>query len=282
MRYYVLDDNLATAKSLVNIIKVKGIGEVCGYALDPQDALEDIPRARPDIVLVDLLMDGMDGITFVQTVRERNPEICFVMVSKVTDKDMIAQAYEAGVEFFVSKPVNIVEIERVLTNVAEKLRMKGIVDNIRGMFEAPSSDTKSTTPIPESRNSSHDLDILFSKLGMLGEKGTSDIRALFRYMEDHQIGYSRDVLDSVAGDLNETPKNVEQRIRRAMKKGLNNAAHIGLDDFSNETFAVYADYVFDFKTLKNEMNGIETGTSGGRVSISKFMDGLLLYRSSLK
>ena len=282
MRYYVLDDNLATAKSLVNIIKVKGIGEVCGYALDPQDALEDIPRARPDIVLVDLLMDGMDGITFVQTVRERNPEICFVMVSKVTDKDMIAQAYEAGVEFFVSKPVNIVEIERVLTNVAEKLRMKGIVDNIRGMFEAPSSDTKSTTPIPESRNSSHDLDILFSKLGMLGEKGTSDIRALFRYMEDHQIGYSRDVLDSVAGDLNETPKNVEQRIRRAMKKGLNNAAHIGLDDFSNETFAVYADYVFDFKTLKDEMNGIETGTSGGRVSISKFMDGLLLYRSSLK
>ena len=282
MRYYVLDDNLATAKSLVNIIKVKGIGEVCGYALDPQDALEDIPRARPDIVLVDLLMDGMDGITFVQTVRERNPEICFVMVSKVTDKDMIAQAYEAGVEFFVSKPVNIVEIERVLTNVAEKLRMKGIVDNIRGMFEAPSSDTKSTTPTPESRNSSHDLDILFSKLGMLGEKGTSDIRALFRYMEDHQIGYSRDVLDSVADDLNETPKNVEQRIRRAMKKGLNNAAHIGLDDFSNETFAVYADYVFDFKTLKDEMNGIETGTSGGRVSISKFMDGLLLYRSSLK
>ena len=282
MRYYVLDDNLATAKSLVNIIRVKNIGEVCGYALDPQDALEDIPRARPDIVLVDLLMDGMDGITFVQTVRERNPEICFVMVSKVTDKDMIAQAYEAGVEFFVSKPVNIVEIERVLTNVAEKLRMKGIVDNIRGMFEAPSSDTKSTTPIPESRNSSHDLDILFSKLGMLGEKGTSDIRALFRYMEDHQIGYSRDVLDSVAGDLNETPKNVEQRIRRAMKKGLNNAAHIGLDDFSNETFAVYADYVFDFKTLKDEMNGIETGTSGGRVSISKFMDGLLLYRSSLK
>ena len=181
MRYYVLDDNLATAKSLVNIIRVKNIGEVCGYALDPQDALEDIPRARPDIVLVDLLMDGMDGITFVQTVRERNPEICFVMVSKVTDKDMIAQAYEAGVEFFVSKPVNIVEIERVLTNVAEKLRMKGIVDNIRGMFEAPSSDTKSTTPIPESRNSSHDLDILFSKLGMLGEKGTSDIR------DHHQV-----------------------------------------------------------------------------------------------
>ena len=282
MRYYVLDDNLATTNSLVNIINTQNLGEVCGYAQDPCDALEDIPIERPDIVLVDLLMDGMDGITFVRKVHECAPDICFVMISKVTDKDMIAQAYEAGVEFFITKPVNIVEIERVLNNVSEKLQMKGIVSSIRGMFEASPGTKSSASPTPKQQSPSQDLDMLFSKLGMLGEKGTADIRALFSYMEEHHTGYNKVVLENVAADLGDTPRNIEQRIRRAMKKGLNNAAHIGLDDFSNETFAVYADYVFDFKTLKDEMNGIETGSSGGRVSISKFMDGLRLYRNSLR
>ena len=281
MRYYVLDDSLATTKSLVNIIRSKALGEVCGYAQDPRDALEDILIEQPDIILVDLLMDGMDGITFVRKVHEKMPDICFVMISKVTDKDMIAQAYEAGVEFFVTKPVNIVEIERVLNNVSEKLKMKGIVNNIRGMFESAPVTKSSESPSP-SRDSTRDLDILFSKLGMLGEKGTSDIRALFQYMEKHHTEYSKDVLNNVAESIGDAPRIIEQRIRRAMKKGLNNAAHIGLDDFSNEAFAVYADYVFDFKTLKDEMNGIETGGSGGRVSISKFMDGLRLYRNSLR
>ncbi len=66
------------------------------------------------------------------------------------------------------------------------------------------------------------------------------------------------------------------------QKGLTNVANLGIDDYSNEVFQVYANYVFDFKNIKDEMDFIKGSSSGGgRVNISKFIEGLLLYRKSL-
>ena len=80
MRYYIVDDNLATVKSLANIISSRKLGEVIGYSTDPEAAISEIMEDRPDIVLVDLLMGGMDGITLVQNIRSRRPDISFVSV----------------------------------------------------------------------------------------------------------------------------------------------------------------------------------------------------------
>ena len=66
MKYYIVDDNIATVKSLANIIRSRDIGEVCGYSTDPEAAMEEILEDRPDIVLVDLLMSEMDGISLVE------------------------------------------------------------------------------------------------------------------------------------------------------------------------------------------------------------------------
>ena len=283
MKYYIVDDNLATVKTLENIVRTRDLGTVSGFTTDPKTAMEEILEDPPEIVLVDLLMEGIDGITLVQKIREKNNDIAFVMISKVTDKEMVGKAYEAGIEFFITKPINIVEIERVLRSVAEKQQMKDIMDNIRGMFESTQAPgaTQAAPATPQTADTP-DLDILFSKLGMLGEKGTADIRAIFDYMETRHVDYNRDILAAVAESRGDSVKNVEQRVRRAIKKGLSNAAHVGLDDYTNEIYAVYADYVFDFKTLKDEMNGIRTGDGGGRVSISKFMDGLQLYLRSIQ
>ena len=90
------------------------------------------------------------------------------------------------------------------------------------------------------------------------------------------------MLTRVAAEKLETSKNLEQRMRRAIKKGLTNVANLGIDDYSNEVFQVYANYVFDFKNIKDEMDFIKGSSSGGgRVNISKFIEGLLLYRKSL-
>ena len=140
MKYYIVDDNIGTVKTLENIVVSRGIGTVCGYCTDPADALQEIQEDKPDIVLVDLFMDGMDGITLVNRIREKNRDIACVMISKATDKEMVQQAYTAGGEFFISKPVNVVEVENVLRNVAEKVKMKNIMGSIRTMFteeEAP-------------------------------------------------------------------------------------------------------------------------------------------------
>ena len=125
------------------------------------------------------------------------------------------------------------------------------------------------------------MDILLGTLGMLGEKGTQDIRNVFQEMLASGTGYDREILNRVAEKNGDTVKNIEQRIRRAVRKGLSNAAAIGLNDYESEAFTVYAGYVFDFKTLKDEMNYAEgKASSGGRINIAGFFEGLLLYYHS--
>jgi two-component system response regulator YcbB len=279
MKYYIVDDNIGTVKTLENIIKAREIGTVCGYSTDPEAAIMEILEDKPDIVLVDLLMSGIDGITMVDEIRKKNQDVSFVMISKVTDKEMVQKAYNAGVEFFINKPVNITEVEKVLNNVSEKIKMKAIVSNIKGMFESDKTDQD----LSEKGGNYEDIDVFLGMLGMLGEKGTQDINTLLRYMCENDCAYDKNILEKVAVGSGDTAKNFEQRVRRAIKKGLTNAANAGLDDFGSDIYSVYGSYVFDFKCLKDEMNFI-TGKSqsGGRVNISKFMEGLRMYHRTCR
>lgn len=281
MRYYIVDDEIGVVKTLENILESRNLGEVVGYSTEPEKAIDEIIALRPDIVLSDLLMSKMDGITLVQRVKALRGDISFVMISKVSDKGMIEQAYNAGVEFFISKPINVIEVEKVLGNVAEKIRMNSIVSNIRGIFAE--EERSKAQEMSREADDVHEINLFLGLLGMLGEKGTADILSICQYLISSGAEYSRDVLVKVAEEKGETSKNLEQRIRRAIKKGLTNVANLGIDDYSNEVFQVYANYVFDFKNIKDEMEFIKGRSSGGgRVNISKFVEGLLLYRKSLK
>lgn len=280
MRYYIVDDEIGVVKTLENILESRNIGETAGYSTDPEKAIGEIIALRPDIVLCDLLMSKMDGITLVRKIKGLRDEISFVMISRVSDKAMIEQAYSAGVEFFINKPINVIEVEKVLSNVAEKIRMNSIVSNIRGIFAEEDREKPQEAP---QEDDLHEINLFLGLLGMLGERGTADILSVCRYLIDSGGEYSKEVLLKVAGERGETSKNLEQRIRRAIKKGLTNVANLGIDDYGNEVFQVYANYVFDFKNIKDEMEYIKGHSSGGgRVNISKFIEGLLLYRKSLK
>ena len=277
MRYFIVDDNLATVKTLANIVKSKGMGEVTGYSQDPFEALERIQEESVDIVLVDFLMEGMDGITLVEKLRKRDKNLSFVMISKVSDKDMIQRAYKAGIEFYISKPVTLVEVQCVLNNVQEKKKMQGLVGNLRNILGQEEEPVRAPR-----EHGGHDIDLLLSSLGMLREKGTEDIRRIFAIMLREEKKYDRQILERVAAQLKEKEQNMEQRIRRVLRKGLRTAAVMGTEDPENDVFRVYAPYVFDFLTLKEEMGYVKSGSSqSARVSISNFLDGLMLYYKSI-
>ncbi len=276
MRYYLVDDNIAVIKILQNIIRVRNLGEVVGSATDPEHAVEEILRIRPDVVLVDLLMRGIDGVTLVSEVKKDAPGTYFVMISKVGDKKMVQSAYEAGVEFFIQKPVNVIEVERVLRGLEEKIQMKQIVSSIKELIPGESPRQEAVKqPVADNNQ----VNVFLGMLGMLGEKGTRDIQHMARVMLNSGQHYSKEVLTETAAELGDTTKNIEQRARRAIKKGLTNTANAALDDYAGDIVDVYASYVFDYTSLKEEMDAIrgKGNPGGGRVSLSRFMDGLVAY-----
>ena len=134
MKFYLIDDDANVCNILKIIIQQKKLGEVCGMAGNGMDALEDLKFIQPDIVIVDLLMPVMDGIHFVRKAKELYPDITYVMLSQVSSKEMVAQAYECGVTFFLQKPVNGVEVVRVLGNVADSIQMKRTFQQMQSLF----------------------------------------------------------------------------------------------------------------------------------------------------
>ena len=73
MKYYIVDDEIGTVKTLENIVESRDLGEVIGYATDPEKAIGEILALQPDIILVDLLMSKMDGIALVGQIKKSAP-----------------------------------------------------------------------------------------------------------------------------------------------------------------------------------------------------------------
>lgn len=274
MKCYIVDDELSVVRFLSGILEGEELWLVVGSATRPDTALDDIVALRPDIVFMDLLMPDMDGIRLVQRIKASCPEIRFIMISQASEKDMIAEAYKAGIEFYIRKPINIVEVQSVTRRVVEIVNMEKAISDIRYLV----SDEQMVSSVIAREGPLKSIKYLLGVLGMLGERGTRDILALCDMIMRSKSGYNKDSIIKYSQSIDSEGKIVKQRMRRAMKKGLTNIALMGLDDMANEVFQNYSQIVYDYDAIKSEMDYLrDKSLRGGKVSIDKFMEGLLIY-----
>ncbi len=275
MNFYVLDDMIGANKVLVNIIESMNLGEVIGSSTDSEKGIAEILAKQPDIVIIDLLMPKKDGITVVKEIREINPNISFIMVSQVVDKKMISDAYNAGIEFFITKPNNRIEIEKVIRNVIEKREMEIVLKGIRSVIGDVSAVHE---PVHEREDAVSKSKKILGALGMLGESGTKDILSVIDMLQKDDLTFNtKTTLNDYSASLDSDPKIVKQRIRRAVKRGLTNIASIGVEDYYNDMFSEYAHMLFNFDAVRSEMDMLRGKSAyGGSPSIDKFFEGLIL------
>jgi two-component system response regulator YcbB len=271
MRYYIIDDDVNIVRILTNLIEDNESGEVIGSSNDGETALSEILICNPDIVLVDLLLPKLDGNSLVREVKLLKPKIKFIMISQVSDIKLVEDSYNSGIEFFISKPINKIEVEKVTSKVAEKIEIENMLNNIKKVFKDTSIQEKSE------ENNIKIIKHVLSKFGMLGEKGTNDIIKICMYLLETKKSFDECNFNDLCCIIGDSPKTVQQRMRRAIKAGLTNLAHIGIEDYYNESFQDYSKGMFDFASVKAEMDYIKgKNKTGGKVIISKFFEGLLL------
>lgn len=279
MKIYLIDDDPNILNILKIIIQTRNLGEICGLCSSPVDALEDLKYIKPDIVMVDLLMPGMDGITFVGQAKAQYPDIGYIMLSQVSNKDMISSAYESGVEFFIQKPINAIEVENVLTRVIQSITMKRALSSMQNIFAASMQDVMPKAPAQkkEPAHITKAKDIL-QRLGIIGEIGSKDIINVVDYMITHRDIASDMTLTELCAQFSDTPKSVEQRIRRTANTAMVNLAHLGLEDYSNDTFMEFSNTLFNFEQIRTEMDHIRgRNLKGGNVKIRNFLNALVSY-----
>ena len=175
MKFYILDDKSNIIKILDKIITEKKLGNVTGYSNNPDKGVEEIIALRPDIVLVDLLMPSKDGVTVVNEVRQICPEVKFIMISRVTNKEMVAEAYNAGIEYFITKPINLIEVEAVIRNVMRRCKLETMISGFKDMLNEDSSE-ESPKAKADSEEIMKSINYILGLTGLLGESGTKDVQ----------------------------------------------------------------------------------------------------------
>lgn len=275
--FYFIDDDKNICNILKLIINERGLGVCCGSANNAAEALEDLPSAKPDIVIVDLLMPEIDGISFVKQARKIVPDASYIMLSQVSSKDMIASAYEAGIEFFIQKPINSVEVEAVIKKVSDGLSMKRMVRKMQNIFMEDTSPATVTVP-DNSEQIENSLRTILTRIGIIGDIGSKDIISIVKYLVDHQDNADSLTVSDLCSHFCDTPKSMEQRIRRTAFNGLVNLAHLGLEDYSNEIFVDYSSTLYNFEQVRREMDFIRGKTDKhGNVRIKHFLNALASY-----
>lgn len=280
MKFYLIDDDQNILNILKLIIKNKKLGEICGTSLNPADALEDLKYMKPDIIIVDLLMPIMDGISFVKKAAPLYPDVAFIMLSQVAAKDMISSAYESGIEFFIQKPINSIEVENVIRSVSQKLTMQRTIGEMHNLFFHQMQQLSPQKEQGEKIKNSHidkTQDIL-QKLGIIGEIGSKDIISIVDYMIMHRDTVADSTLAELCSQFSDNPKSMEQRIRRTANSAMVNLANLGIEDYSNDTFIEYSNTLFNFEQVRREMDYIRgKSDKGGNVKIRNFLNALVSY-----
>ena len=277
MRFFIVEDDISVIRMLTDIIEDAGLGTVCGDTEGKPASVREILAAKPDVVLVDFLMPETDGISVVSALREQGCSARIVMISQVSDKEMVAKAYDAGVDFFISKPINRVEICSVISHLQTAMRNEETLSGIRRMFTEQPGTPQTHTAAREEAGFEDSLRLILNRVGMAGEKGTEDIIKVCLYLKKNNTSLAAAGIGNICATLSPRPKNMEQRIRRAVAVGMSSVAHLGIEDFMNETFSLYSSTLFAFEDIRAEMDFIRGKAAyGGKVNIRKFIDGLML------
>lgn len=286
-RLAIVDDDISIRKMLRRIIEETGLGSVVIECSDGIQAEKVLRESQPDIALVDLLLPGQDGVELIQRLSTDNLSISYIMISQVNSEPMITRAYESGIEFFVHKPINVLEVRSVINRVKESRRLRQFITYVHKTASQFSDKTVEVKPAGEPKYKSA-IYRIFSDLGMLGEAGAKDIYALIELIcSTHQQGSDvsyqlNDLYNQLSKKLNQDAKAIEQRIRRAISKAMQSLANLGSDDYYNEKFQTYSASLFDFKEVRQEINYINGKSQyHGKINVKKFIEGVMFIAEQM-
>ncbi len=275
MKIYIVEDDGNIVRILEKIIMDKNLGSVAGSANDGIIGLQEIEVLKPDIVLVDLLMPGKDGISLVREAKTIHPDIQYIMISQVSSKDMISKAYQSGVEYYISKPIDAIEVQTVINKVKEKINMNKKLVQIQSLFTGESKDTNKNQVDMDNMSG---IKRVMQRIGIIGETGSQDIMDVVKYLIDTNQTMANFTIKEICSRFTDNPKTMEQRIRRTATIGMINLANIGIEDYMNEIFTEYSNGLYNFEQLKIEMDFIRgKSKKRGKVNIKKFIDGIVYY-----
>ena len=102
-RIMIVDDSRMVALQLQNVLEDTDY-EIAAYCRNGEDAIAQYGQIQPDLVTMDIIMPGLDGLETAQAILEDHPEARIVMVSSLAYDDTFEEAKAIGAKGFIDKP----------------------------------------------------------------------------------------------------------------------------------------------------------------------------------
>ncbi|KAF5438130.1 two-component system, chemotaxis family, response regulator CheY [Candidatus Methanophagaceae archaeon] len=118
VRILLVDDSTYIRTVLGSILTEAGF-EVVDEAADGEEAIRKYMNLKPDVVLMDVVMEPMDGKAATQAILDNDPTAKILMVTVLEDKDMLVDLMKIGAKGYITKPFSKEEITEKIKEIME-------------------------------------------------------------------------------------------------------------------------------------------------------------------
>ncbi len=128
-RLLIVDDDVNSAKTLVMILEAAGYAP--DYAPSAEEALALLKEIDYDLFLIDMILPGMDGLAFLRSAKEINPDLLAVIITAYGSITTAVSALKLGASDFLEKPVIPEKLLHILNRIFEERRLRREVVALR-------------------------------------------------------------------------------------------------------------------------------------------------------
>ena len=114
VRVLIVDDHEMVRSGLAAFLRVTRDLELVGEAANGEEAIRLCQALRPDVVLMDMVMPGMDGAAATRAIRERCPETRVIALTTFPEEDLVHQALQAGALSYLMKNIGAAELSAAI------------------------------------------------------------------------------------------------------------------------------------------------------------------------
>lgn len=127
LRVVVADDHGLMVEAVRIALAERPEIEIVGVAQAGSQVLPVVQQAKPDLVVLDLRMPGMDGLTCIRLLRERFPDVKVAVLSGLDSDETIEEALRLGASAFISKRVDPAELPDALLAASSEDPVRGLI-----------------------------------------------------------------------------------------------------------------------------------------------------------
>jgi two-component system response regulator (stage 0 sporulation protein A) len=215
IKVLIADDNERTTNHLKEIISTESDMEVIAAVSDGLVACEKIEQLKPDVVLLDIVMPGLDGLGVMERTNRmdksfKHPE--FIIISAIGQDIVTENAFELGAAYYILKPYD----DQVVISRIRKLR-----SSLKGNYISDPVNIYDRRKGRKEHNLESDVTNIIHEIGVPAHiKGYQYLRdAIMMSVNDGEMlnSITKLLYPSIAKQHKTTPSRVERAIRHAIE-----------------------------------------------------------------